>query len=276
MNKLTNSEVNHIITDDGIEYLKFKKLDQYSDKIDCIMTLKCESNSIDQFSLSGAGDSEKEIKSRLRINYNIALDIMNVKDKKVIALRQTRKDGIVKLDKNIEVNEVYQPNIEADAAITNDRNIVIKIGIADCIPIVIYDEINNAFGLIHSGWEGTSMHIVAKTAKKMNEEYGSKLENMICVLGAGIGKCCFEVDTDVYNIFKNEYSNESEYITYNSDKNKYYIDLLYCIKQDMLELGIKEENISTSNICTVCNKDKFFSYRGNKDKGRMAVLVSLK
>jgi len=41
----------------------------------------------------------------------------------------------------------------------------------------------------------------------------------------------------------------------------------------LLEEGVEEENIVLSGICTKCNKDIFFSHRG--DNGRTGTMVGI-
>ena len=42
------------------------------------------------------------------------------------------------------------------------------------------------------------------------------------------------------------------------------VDLLSIIKKQLLSLGVKPENISSSDECTFCNVEKYFSYRRDK------------
>ena len=55
------------------------------------------------------------------------------------------------------------------------------------------------------------MMISIKTVKKMKKEFGSKPEDIICCMSPSICKKHFEVDEDVYNLFKNEFNEINEY-----------------------------------------------------------------
>lgn len=59
--------------------------------------------------------------------------------------------------------------------------------------------------------------------------------------------------------------------------DKYLVDI-WTMNYDILtESGILNENIDVSEVCTVCNSDKYYSYRTHRDKtGRQAAIIMLK
>ena len=122
--------------------------------------------------------------------------------------------------------------------------------------------------------------IGVRTVEKMQKEFDCKLEDIICCIGPHIRKCHFEVDKDVRDLFYNKFKDLSgieEIISYDKEKNKYYIDTARINKQTLLNIGLKQENIIDSNICTVCNSDTCHSYRAEKDEsGRAVTIIYLK
>ena len=181
-------------------------------------------------------------------------------------LKQTHSDIINILDDN------YINNTEGDAIITNQINKPMIIKVADCIPILLYDKENKVLALVHSGWKGTLKNITIKTVNKMISIYNTKKENIQVVIYPSIRKCHFEVDLDVYTLFKNEINNIDKYT--NKRNNKYYIDMQSIIKDNLKEIEIN--NIIDTNICTYCNKDKYHSYRYNHTDKRNILLAMIK
>ena len=60
-------------------------------------------------------------------------------------------------------------------------------------------------------------------------------------------------------------------------KQKYYIDTVLANINMMRSMGLKEENIIDSKICTVCNSDKMHSYRVEKElSGRNTAIIAIK
>ena len=99
----------------------------------------------------------------------------------------------------------------------------------------------------------------------MQKKYNSKMEDIIVCFGPSIRKCCFSSKENSFKErFTSIWKNESEYISYKEDR--FFIDLVYVITRDLLELGIKEENIIDSKICTMCNSNDFFSNRASKKR----------
>ena len=114
----------------------------------------------------------------------------------------------------------------------------------------------------------------------MISEYDCNPEEIICCIGPHIRKCHFEVDKDIRDLFYNQFKDLEEIddiIEFNKAKNKYYIDTFKINKQTLLKIGLKEENIIDSNMCTVCNSDLCHSYRVEKElSGRAITIMYLK
>ena len=170
------------------------------------------------------------------------------------------------------VDDNYINKSEGDSLITNLPNKPIIIKIADCIPILLYDKENKVIAVVHSGWKGTLQSITTNTINTMITNFGSKKENIYVYIYPSIRKCHFEVEHDVYSLFKNKFNNIDKYT---SKKDiKYYIDMQSIIIDELKELGIN--NIYDTNICTYCNHDKYHSYRYNHTDKRNILLTMIK
>jgi YfiH family protein len=142
-----------------------------------------------------------------------------------------------------------------DALITHQTNIMLTILTADCVPILLFDPKHNVISTIHAGWKGTQQAIALKTVEKMKETFGCNPEDILAGIAPSIGKCCYEVDWNVAKHFEqieNAYENKGE---------KQMLDLPHINRLQLLEAGLKSENIEMSNICTACEVDNYFSYR---------------
>lgn len=187
----------------------------------------------------------------------------------------------LKMNKNIaylnqehgkKVYIVTKENVNAltgkkgDAIITNEKNIPIGIFTADCLPILLYDKKEKVIGAIHAGWRGVEGKILTETLKVMKKNFNSDPLNIICAVGPCINKCCFEVSEEVaekFNFIMNK-------------NNSIYVDLLKEIYSECIKENISEKNIDMSNICTVCEKDTFYSYRGDNGKtGRIGSFIEI-
>jgi len=158
-----------------------------------------------------------------------------------------------------------------DAQISNKQTLFLCVSIADCVPILIHDEKENAVAAIHAGWRGTAGAIVSQTLKKMNQEFGTKGENCKAFIGACIGFNQFEVGDDVAVHFSEKLKR------FDRQKQKYFIDLKAANKEQLIQEGLSPKNIEISDYCTVENNDLFFSHRKeNGQTGRMMAVIGLK
>lgn len=191
----------------------------------------------------------------------------NVND--VIYLKQIHSDSILKYTTNGE----NITDSEGDAIITNEKDVIIGVFTADCVPIILVDEINGVGAAIHSGWRGTFESITFKTIKKMKDEYNIDEKNVKAYIGPHIRECCYEVSEELKLQFINKKNNIDKELLFDGNN----LNLEACILDDLKRAGIDDNNISTLNLCTYCNKDiKLYSYRKSKGTyGRMFAFITL-
>jgi len=154
-----------------------------------------------------------------------------------------------------------------DAIITNEINLPLMVMVADCIPILLYDKVQNVIGVVHAGRNGTFLNIVEKTVLKMIEVFNCNIENIQSILGPSIQKCCYEVSTEMSEAVKDNFGA-------NFVKGR-HIDLQGINKKQLLDLGLLEDNIEISEICTKCSDEDYYSYRLDNDCGRFSGIISL-
>lgn len=170
----------------------------------------------------------------------------------------------------------YAEAIKAtDGLITACANVALFGCFADCVPLFFYDPKKRVIALSHGGWKGTVGGIAPLTAKKMAAQFGSDYADILVAIGPSIGACHYEVDERVLAEVK-KYAFADEVLTPTVTGHA-TLDLPKMHKLMLMEVGLKEENISSSGICTFCRKDSFFSYRAENGKcGRMAATIMLK
>lgn len=157
---------------------------------------------------------------------------------------------------------------QADALITNKKNMVIFVKIADCAGILIFEPEAKCIAAIHSGWKGTKQNIVGKTIQKMQKKYNANPTLMLVYISPMASASNYEVGSEFLNFFPSD-------VIYNFDNKLFYDNKKMIIKQ-LLSSGVKKENIESSDRCTIEELD-LHSYRRDKDKsGRMAAFICLK
>jgi YfiH family protein len=226
-----------------------------------------EKNSPYSFSL--ALHTKEDPKEIIRNREQLSKNFLRTK---FIVANQTHSANIHIVNENKELGwSSLKSAIEnCDALITNKPKVMLTILTADCVPILLFDPIEKIVASVHAGWKGTEQEILFKTVKKMEETFGTKPKNILAGIAPSIGKCCYEVDWDVAQHFKNIEN------AYDKKEEKYMLDLPHINKLQLLNADLKKENIEMSNICTACNVKHYFSYRKeNGCSGRFMSMIGL-
>ncbi len=158
--------------------------------------------------------------------------------------------------------------VDTDGLITNIRNLPLAVFTADCLSIFIYDPVHHSIGLVHAGWRGSKDQIGPKTIQLMRRYFNSKPEDLLAGFGPCLNKCCYEVGKEFKGYFSYGVSKEN---------GRYYLDLPEINKRQLVDIGLKEKNISSLCPCTSCDNKGYFSFRREgKDVGRTMSVVMLK
>lgn len=262
---------------DNIMYFTFENFDKTGVVKHCFSTKigGVSENEYKSMNLSFRDDKKENVIE----NYKKICSVIGCDYRNVVFSNQIHEDNIYSVDeKDRGKGLLRESDIKnTDGLITDKKNICLVTFYADCVPLYFLDPIKKVIALSHSGWRGTAKQIGRKTVYIMSEKYGCKKENILCGIGPSIGACCYEVDTPVFEEFKNKIPFSEKYILKDKEKNdKYKINLQKINEQILLNSGIQKENIEIADICTKCNKDIFYSHRVMGDKrGSMAGLMEL-
>lgn len=176
---------------------------------------------------------------------------------------------------NLKVNHIYRPDQvhsstiifvdkenkeieEGDGVITQERNTVIGVRTADCVPIVYVEKKTGTIAVSHQGWRGTIADMAMQMVEKMIVK-GANPNGVIAAIGPSIGLCCYEVKEDVFSQFKERFAYIIEEVSIVKD-GAFYINLLKLNYLSLIKAGVDKENIDYFPFCTFCNQ-QFFSYR---------------
>lgn len=190
------------------------------------------------------GSMKNEDGSSKKEDLNVFLKELNISSS-AITMGQVHGSNVIEI-KDINVSRVEN----TDGMITAAKNTPLTVLTADCLPIVFYDPKKQIIGIVHGGRKGLYAGIIENTIDKLKSEFNSDPKNIIVGIGPGIEKKCYEVDSE-------------------------FIDIRKIAHNALVKIGIKEENIEDMDICTKCNMDKFYSYRGGDLNSRFASVISL-
>jgi YfiH family protein len=170
---------------------------------------------------------------------------------------------------------------KGDASVTNRPGLLLGVRTADCAPVLLVDPKKRVVAAIHAGWRGTLARIVTKTIGQMQMEFGCRPQDLLAAIGPTIGGCCYEVGTEVAAAFAGKFANASEFFDelrtgdepnplqwlnmmppgHQPPPNKVLLDLKKANRAQLVEAGVREENIFVTELCTSCDVGRLFSYR---------------
>jgi polyphenol oxidase len=144
-----------------------------------------------------------------------------------------------------------------DGLITDKKNIFLSITAADCLPIFLFEPKKEIIGMIHAGWRSLEKGILSNAVGKIKKLSGTP-ENILAGIGPAICQKHYEVGRDVAENFA-KYPKATK-----RENGKIYLDIKEIAHLQLLDLGIKKENIEVSTECTFELSEKYFSARREK------------
>ncbi|MGN1213655.1 MAG: peptidoglycan editing factor PgeF [Bacteroidaceae bacterium] len=201
--------------------------------------------------------------SNVNANKIILSKILGIKKQSIILPHQIHEECVKIISEKFFSLPTTTKNIfleNTDSLVTNLKNICIGVSTADCVPILLFDKRKNISATVHAGWRGTVRHIAQKTILKMCHHFNSIPSDIHAIICPSISKASFEVGEEVYNVFKKDKSYPTNLISEYTN-GKWHIDLWEANKLQLIEEGVRNENIYIAGICTYRNYQDFFSAR---------------
>jgi copper oxidase (laccase) domain-containing protein len=131
---------------------------------------------------------------------------------------------------------------------------------------MLFDATRRVVANIHSGWRSSIKNIAGQTVQAMRKHFECHPADIIAGIGPSLGPCCAEF----VNYRKEIPENFWPYKTAND-----HFDFWAISCDQLADAGVLQKNIEVSNVCTRCNTEIFFSYRGEGQTGRFASVIGL-
>ncbi len=191
-----------------------------------------------------------------------------------------------------------------DALVTDQLGVLLSIRTADCHPVLIADQRRRAIAAIHAGWRGTLARIAEKTVGVMRAVFGSSPRDLTAAIGPGIQSCCYAVGEEVVAKFHGRFSHAERYFKpapidqeaaalaakypnvflspfppghAPANQAVAHLDIAAVLRDQLQEAGLAKTRIHSSNLCTACRTDLFFSHRREGSRtGRMMAVAGIR
>lgn len=210
-----------------------------------------------------AGEGE----AAARANMGRLMEAVGCADAALLNPQQVHgSDMVLVLDAAPETVEAADAAAQAgaDALVVDALDVFALLGFADCVPVVMVSP-TGAFAVAHAGWRGTRARIVSKVLTALAElscaegafsDVAEAAAACNIYIGPYIHSECFEVSADVHGLFCDEFGDAV-------CPDASHVDLGAAIRSDAEGAGADARRIADADACTVCNGDRFFSYRAS-------------
>jgi hypothetical protein len=239
-----------------------------------------------------------DVPDRVEENRRKFFSAMGTTRKRVVGLRQIHSDIVHRID---GVGPSRVGNVPCgDALLTRTRHVVLVVETADCVPILLADTRRRAIAAIHAGWRGTLRRIAEKTLGRMRMEFGTRPADIMAVLGPSIARCCYEVGPEIAKEFHSQFAEARQWFDGpfdalafgGNDPNwlpwltmmppghpapspRVHFDLVAANRATLEYAGVPRGSIFSSDYCTACRTDLFFSYRREHGTGRLMSAIEV-
>lgn len=179
------------------------------------------------------------------------------------------QNSIVNVD---EISESKSPIwVDCEALITREKNTVLSLFPADCLPLVLYSENTNLLVLLHISTFNAKNSLIERTMDLLGEKFKIEVDQLKCYIGPSIKK-----ESYVHENLEDKQISEklTKFIQQKTDG--WHIDLLGYTISILEDRGFTKDRITIEDIDTGSNAD-YFSHRRSaltdEPEGRNGLLV---
>lgn len=225
------------------------------------------------------GDDAESVET----NYRRLADALDVPRSEMTTTWQVHSDRIVRATRANAGGMIDK----ADGVVTDVPGLPITQRFADCTPVLVYDPRRQAVGVAHAGWRGTVAGVTPALVRAMVEHFGSDPADLLAAVGPAIGPCCYEVGQEVVEAAGAAFAAVRAEVLVAQDRPRngngaadpsqpaVHFDLWRANQWQFQQAGVQQ--IEVAGICTRCQRETFFSHRGDHGKtGRFGAVAMLR
>ncbi len=268
LKKRSGLETTRLVTEKDIPRISYISLEQYPWLINAFSTRE-GGVSTGMYSSMNLTFTRGDDPDKVRENFRLFGESIGVDIEQMVYSDQQHTTNVMEVTSKHHGMGILRDRdfSDVDGIMTNEPGVCLVTSYADCVPLYFVDPVNRAIAASHSGWRGTVGNICQNTVNEMHRLYGSKTEDIIACIGPSICADCYEVGSDVADVFIESYGEDADTVVLPHNKNipgKYQLDLTRANVINMEKAGILPEHISVPDLCTCCNSDVLHSHRGSR------------
>jgi YfiH family protein len=173
-----------------------------------------------------------------------------------------------------------------DGVISDGAAQAVWVCTADCVPVLIADQVTGQVAAIHAGWRGTAAKIVPEAIARLQQQ-GSQLSDLLVAMGPAIAGTVYQVSTTVAAQVGVTVLKEAEWdekidqpesildrlcqlpdspVLSDPEPGRVRLDVRRVNALQLQQLGLHADQIAIAPYCTYQHTEHFFSYRRERLK----------
>lgn len=155
-----------------------------------------------------------------------------------------------------------------DGLITEDKCHGLLVRHADCQVALIADKKTGMVAALHVGWRAMTNNFFHRAFKALQAQFGISPKNCLVAISSSLGPRFAE-----FRGYQDYFPKRFEKVKIGEN----HFDLWKLARLDLLEIGVRGENIDIMSLCSQTHPHLFFSYRANpSDPRRNAAFIATK
>jgi len=163
----------------------------------------------------------------------------------------------------------YDSPPQADACSNGDPDVICVVRTADCLPVLMCTTDGGRFAAAHAGWRGLAAGVIENTLA----ELAVSPDDLLVWLGPAISQPSFEVGEEVRAEFI-AHDNAAEDCFEINSRGRWQADLYGLARRRLAAVGVRQ--VFGGDYCTYLDAERFYSFRRNRECGRMVSFVGVK
>jgi YfiH family protein len=160
-------------------------------------------------------------------------------------------------------------DVVADGMVTADPDLVLTVGVADCVPVVLVDGLREVVGALHVGWRGLVAGIIGTGVAELCRA-GGRRGSIRAVIGPSVGPCCYPVLPDVRSAVLTRFPSGAATAWSGAPS----LDLSAAAAEALRLAGV--DDVLGVGGCTAHEEDMYFSVRRDGRTGCQAGMAVLR
>jgi polyphenol oxidase len=186
----------------------------------------------------------------------------SIVDRPWVVSTQVHGATVSVLEPGQPIAEIY--GARSDAIVTTRTDVAIAAHSADCATVALWSP-EGVIGVVHAGWRGLHLGVIAATVAAMGDLGASSFE---AYLGPRIGPECYEFGADDLAAMALRFDDG---VVSETASGVPALDVTAAVVIDLDRSGVRLAAMAP--WCTACEQTRFWSHRARGETARQALVV---